>query len=104
MQTLKHIVLGIAILGPASFVRAELPPEYTRWDDLRAITHQDTIPQRLGQPVDRIEALADGTFRVQAGTCFLLLTISRQGPMRDGQPRAGLSVFGGLEIGEPRCE
>lgn len=104
MQPLKPIVLSTAILGSASFACAELPPQYTRWNDFGAITSQAEIAHRLGRPVDRIEALEDGTFRVQAGSCSLLVRISRRGQTRNGEPVAGPSVIDGLEIGEPRCK
>lgn len=104
MQTLKLIASGIAVFGTAPFARAELPPEYTRWNDLGAITGQVEIAHSLGQPVNRIEALEDGTFRVEAGNCFLIVEISRSAPTRNGEPVTGPSVISGLEIGEPRCE
>ncbi|HEV7251717.1 MAG TPA: hypothetical protein VGN97_01260 [Mesorhizobium sp.] len=85
-------VTGLILLSFCSAAVAELPPQYTRWADLQAITNRDEIAQKLRDPVERIEAQGSGTYRVQAGACHLLVRISREGQTQGGVPVAGPSV------------
>ena len=59
------LALGVLLLG-ASPAIAELPPQYTTWQDFAAVTSQSAIPGQLGV-VDRIERTGGGTYLCAPG-------------------------------------
>jgi hypothetical protein len=83
--------------------RAELPPQYTTWEDFGAVAREASIPGLLGV-VDRIECTDAGRYIVRAGACRVEVSITREsarGP--DGQAVAGPSHITGVKVGERRC-
>ena len=51
-------------IGATDLVRAELPPQFTVWQDFAAIAAMRDIPERLGV-VDRIERIGVGRFNIR---------------------------------------
>ena len=72
--------------------RAELPPQYTTWEDFGAVTRQASVPGVLGV-VDRIERAANGAYVVRSGSCFMEATVRRE-PTRgpNGEPMAATKM------------
>jgi hypothetical protein len=92
--------LGIAWSNPAS---AELPPQYTTWQDFAAVATLPAIPDVLGV-VDRIERADAGKYIVRAGSCFVEVTIVREAPRGpNGQIIVGPTRIADVRAGERRC-
>lgn len=100
----KRIVLSLgiaALMAPPAI--AEIPPQYTTWQNFAAITAQRDIPEKLGI-VDRIERTADG-FRIYGGNCWIDATVVRKAPASpDGKPMVGPSRVSGVNLGEKTCK
>lgn len=96
------LALGFGLFAtlPAA---AELPPQYTVWQDFAAITAKSEIPAKLGV-VDRIERTNPG-YRVFGGNCWIDVAISRKGPSGpDGRPMVGPSRIVAVTLGEKTCK
>lgn len=96
------LVLSVALvlMQPAA---AELPPQYTVWQNFAAITAQGSIPEKLGV-VDRIERTNEG-YRIFGGDCWIDAVVSRK-PARgpNGQPMVGPSHVSAVTLGEKKCK
>jgi hypothetical protein len=93
----------VALLIGSSSGLAELPPNYTRWQEFAAIAAQSSIPQILGV-VERIEFVEEGKYVVRAGACHVDVSISREtarGP--EGQVIVGPSRIASVWVSEKRC-
>jgi len=98
--------LGLAAVLAAS-VDAALPPQYDRWNEFAAIVGDSAIPAKLGvrNPADRIERMADGSYRVQGGNCHLIVKLARRNPTGpQGQPMVGASTVSVASVGDPVCQ
>ena len=92
-------VIGL-LVAPAA---AELPPQYTTWQDFAAVVGESSIPYVLGT-VDRIERTQDGKFIARAGAFFVEITVNREsssGP--DGKIVVGPTHVSKVSVGEKRC-
>jgi hypothetical protein len=84
--------------------RAELPPQYTIWQDFAAVTAQAAIPTTLGV-VDRIERTPNGKYQVRAGNCFVEVSITREPATgADGRPMPGPSHIVKVDVSDKRCD
>jgi hypothetical protein len=83
---------------------AELPPQYTIWQDFAAVTAQAAIPTTLGL-AERIERMPDGKYQVRAGSCFVEVTVTRE-PAKgaDGRPMPGPSRISKVDVSDKRCD
>jgi len=105
----SRLVLAAVLACPALWAVqsfAALPPQYDRWNEFAAIARDSAIPAKLGvrNPVDRIERMADGRYRVQGGNCHLIVTLARKHPAGpQGQPMPGASMVSVASVGEPVC-
>jgi hypothetical protein len=96
-------VAGLAALSLASPARAELPPQYTIWQDFAAVTAQASIPVTLGL-VERIERLPDGRYQARSGACFVEISITREPAKgKDGRPMPGPSRISKVDVSDKRC-
>ena len=54
---------------------------------------------------DRVERMADGSYRVQGGNCHLIVKLARKHPAGpQGQPIPGASTVSVASISEPNCQ
>jgi hypothetical protein len=92
-----------AMLLLAAPARAELPPQYTIWQDFAAVTAQEAIPTTLGL-VERIERI-DAGYRVRGGGgCYVDVSIKREPAMgKDGRPMPGPSRISKVDVSDKRC-
>lgn len=103
---------GAAVVGAgAAFLAAQghaaLPPQYDRWNEFQAVLSANEIPQKLGitAPADRIERVAELSYRVYGGQCFVPVKLAKRAPAGpQGQPIVGGSVVSVAEVGEPSCK
>ncbi len=91
-------------IGATGLVRAELPPQFTVWQDFAAIAAMRDIPERLGV-VDRFERIGVGRFNIRGGNCAILATVVRE-PAKspDGRPVPGPSRIVRVDLGEKQCK
>jgi len=82
---------------------AELPPQYTVWQDFAAVASLAAIPDVLGV-VDRIERADAGKYVVRAGPCFVEVQVRREGARGpNGEAIVGPSRIVDVRAGERRC-
>lgn len=94
----------VALAGGAQSARAELPPQYTIWNDFAAITAQSSIPEKVGI-VERIVRNDDGTYTVFSPKCSLLIRVVREAPKQaGGVPIVGPSRVARVDVGEANCK
>jgi hypothetical protein len=87
----------LLLVAPAA---AELPPQYTTWQDFAAVAGESSIPYVLGT-VDHIERTQDGKYVVRAGACFVEITVNREsGVGPDGKIVVGLTRVSKVSVGE----
>jgi hypothetical protein len=92
---------AMALLACAAVPAAAMvPPHFQRLNDLRAVTSLPALATALGVPIDRIEAVAPGLYRVTAGRCHVDVrmvvipgTDTGLSPPRT-EPRAGRRICG----------
>jgi len=94
-------VVGVLLVSSA---RAELPPQYTTWQDFAAVVAQDSIPREIGV-VEAIERTQAGKFIVRSKSCYVEVTVFRESA-KDPQGRiiVGPSHVARVEVGTKRCE
>jgi hypothetical protein len=91
------------LLASMASARAELPPQYTTWQDFAAVAGLPAIPDVLGV-VDRIERIDAGKYVVRAGSCFVEVTIVREAPRGpNGEIMVGPTRIADVRAGERRC-
>ncbi len=76
--SLPAVAVLLAGTVPAA---AELPPQYTVWQDFAAVATLAAIPDVLGV-VDRIERADAGKYVVRAGSCFVEVQVRREARAR----------------------
>ena len=100
------LTLALVLSATLVFMRAamaELPPQYTVWQNFAAITAQTSIPEQLGV-VDRIERTQQG-YRIFGSNCWIDAVISRESPKGpNGQPMVGPSRVSAVTLGEKKCK
>jgi len=88
------------LVSPAA---AELPPQYTTWQDFAAVVGESSIPYVLGT-VDRIERTPGGKYIARAGACFVEITVNREsGVGPDGKIVVGPTRVSKVSVGEKHC-
>jgi hypothetical protein len=109
MKTVQRLLSSCGLVAITLIVfwavhgRAELPPQYSTWEDFGAVIRQSSIPGTLGV-VDRIERADRGRYIVRAGACLVEVVVRREGSKGpDGTPRLGGSRVADVEFGERRC-
>jgi hypothetical protein len=97
---LAGTVVAVAMAGSAA--RAELPPQYTSWADLRAVVNDGRLEEKLRGVVEGIEFVRLGIYKVRSGPCHVIATVSRRG--QGDPPIPGPSATVSIEVSERRCE
>jgi hypothetical protein len=88
------------LVAPAA---AELPPQFTTWQNYAAVVGESSIPYVLGT-VDRIERTQVGKIIVRAGACFVEITVNRESSQDpDGKIVVGPTRINKVSVGEKRC-
>lgn len=91
-------------LNVSTGARAELPPQYTVWQDFAAIVAKQEIAAQLGV-VDRIDRIGAGRFSIQSGNCAIIATVAREGAKSpDGRSIPGPSRIVRVDLGSKECK
>ncbi len=104
-KPLSLAMLAAALcLNVSAGARAELPPQYTVWQDFAAVVAKQEIAAQLGV-VDRIERIGAGRFSIQSGNCAIIATVARKGATSpDGRSIPGPSRIVGVDLGNKECK
>lgn len=76
----KAIILMLALgAGPAGAFPASgmVPYPMQRLAELREVTSLPGLAERLGEPIERVERIAENSWRVTAGVCHVDVTFVR---------------------------
>jgi len=99
---LTAVFIAAGFLSGPAF--AELPPEYTTWQDFAAVVAQDSIPHEIGV-VEAIERTQGGKFIVRSRSCTLEVTVFRESAKdAQGRPLIGPSHVARVEVGQKQCK
>jgi len=65
------VAMGLALAGAAAPAPAMVPPIFQRLGELRSILDLRALPTTFDVPIDRIERVGPGIYRVTAGRCHV---------------------------------
>lgn len=101
--SLAMLTAGLC-LNLSAGARAELPPQYTVWQDFAAVVAKQEIAAELGV-VDRIDRIGAGRFSIQSGNCTIVATVAREGAKSpDGRSIPGPSRIVRVDLGNKECK